>query len=260
VPSIRTDLIYPDSEIEPGTILYRITSATYADPAYLLNGRGALLGEGRFHRIQQLTSSISQNILVCFSEQLFYMSRSAIRKLSNNSFVEFRREAVRDCLLAIVECNQQADLIHIASATALHHYSLNPSSITQPDQCYTPLQDAADRIRSSSKEGLVYLSARHSVGLAAALFGDKTGLIKSIIATVRVRLSLVSEDRSQLVGSPSFNPTKDRISYSMGHFSIDAADFANYQYKFTPVIAASQGYLSFNRIPYKGAYPRAAIT
>jgi RES domain-containing protein len=256
--TIHVDPVYQDSMIGLGTVLYRVTTPTFAGLTELLNGKGADFGTGRWHRISQATSYASDNVLVCFAEKMFYMTKKATKKLLNNSFTEFKREASRDFVLAAFKCQHVDNLVHIASSEALHHHSLNPSSVTQPDQEYPPLQNAADAIRSNGNNGLVYLSARHSVGLAVALFGDKTTAINAILATVRVRLSLVSEDRSMLADDARFDPTRDRISYTAGHFAIDAADYSNYQYMINPSVTQS-GYIYTSRVFYRAAYPGSAV-
>jgi RES domain-containing protein len=259
VSQISIDPTYQYSEIGGGTTLYRLTAPTFAGPTEVLNGAGANSGPGRYHRIQQPTTYASDNVLLCFAEKLYYMNKSSTKKLLNNSFTEFRREAARDCSLVIFKSKQLKDLVHIASSEALHRHRLNPSSITHPEQEYTPLQDAADTIRSTGSSGLVYLSARHSMGLAVALFGDRTGMIDSILATVRVRLSLVSEDRSTLADDARFDPTKDRISYNWGHFAIDVGDYSSSQYLINPAITVPSGYISTSRTHYRTSYPKTAI-
>lgn len=261
MPGIKTNSIYQDAEVEEDAVLYRITTPSYADQQFLLNGGGSYKGEGRFHRIHQLTSYVSDNVLMCIAEKLFHMSYIALKKLRNNSYIDFRREATRKQVLVVFECKNITDLIHVESSQAINTYQLNPSTIIHPEQFYTPLQDVADQIRGLGCNGVVYPSARHSKGYSVALFGDMSSKIKgNISAKIRMTLSLVREDRSMLANDGRFDPTHNRISTNIGHFAFNATDFAQYQYLLSPNLQSAQGHIDFYRTYYgQTGYPASAL-
>jgi len=261
VGNLKLDPHYPWAEVEAGTTLYRVTSPTWADPSFLLNGAGANHGHGRFHRIHHATSYVSDNVLLCIAERLYHMSHVAYKKLANKSYAEFKCESSRLEVIVIFETNQLPNLVHLDSAVAIQYSQLNPSAITQSDSIYDPLSRAGDQLRTDGAAGVVYASARHSIGHSLALFGNHSALIDRITARVKIRLSLASEDLSILTNDPSFNPISVRLSQHIGHFAIDAADFGNYQYLLNPALKIAQGFLPFHRIFYGSKpYPQSAIT
>jgi len=81
---IDSNKIDQDAQIEDGTILFRLASPLFSSQTDLLNGRGALKGRGRYHRIHQYTSYVSDNVLICMAELLYHMSRAAMKTLVNN--------------------------------------------------------------------------------------------------------------------------------------------------------------------------------
>lgn len=257
---LHINKIYEDAEIGDDARLYRITSPTYATKSTLLNGRGANSGDGRFHVIQQLTSYSADNVLICIAEKLFYMHYISLRKLSNNSYPEFKREATKKHVLSVFKCENIQDFIYVESSVARQNYQLNPSTVTYPDRIYAPLQTAGNKMRRANKNGIMYPSARHSQGLSVCFFGDQTNNIKSLEANIQLTLSLVSEDMTTLADDINFDPTSARISNSIGHFSFDDSDFRQYSNLLSPNLSSKDGYIDFHRIFYVHAnYPSCAI-
>ena len=82
--SVDQNQIQQDAKIEKDTTLFRLASPLYSSQSDLLNGKGANAGEGRYHRIQQPTSYVSNNALLCIAEVLYHMSRKAMNHLANN--------------------------------------------------------------------------------------------------------------------------------------------------------------------------------
>jgi len=220
---------------------------------------GCRFAEGRFHVFQQLTSYASNNFLVCIAEKLFYMSRTALEKLTNNSYGEFRGEATRQVVLVIFKCSRVSDLVYIESTVAIQTFALNPSTITHPDFEYEPLRNAANKIRPS-KQGILYPSARHSEGWAICFFWDHSQTVKHVEAKVKVKLSLASEDLKFLADDPNFDPVHARLSHTTGYFEIDDFDFRQFKGLMYPNLPQRSGYIEFRRIPYEIAhYPACAM-
>jgi hypothetical protein len=226
-----------DAQIEDGTILFRLASPLYSSQTDLLNGRGALHGPGRYHRIHQHTSYVSDNALVCMAEVLYHMSRLAMNTLVNNgppSQWQSRAQVSRH--LVIFEASAISDLIYIDTRDCRHLTLVNtrraiPSTvIVHPDCIYDHLHEAGDYYRAQNKKGIVYPSARNSApGIAVALFLDHTASIRQILATLRVTLTLVEEKTGAPAVLPAFDPNESKISHIRGFYEFDPSDFASYR-------------------------------
>jgi hypothetical protein len=251
--------VYQDTDIPAGTIVFRLTSPTWADQKLVLNGRGADHGSGRYHRIHQPTSYVSDNVLLNIGEKLYYMNRDALRKLANNSLLEFKRAALRQEVIVILELDGISSLCHINSKECLVRHQLNRSLITHPDHHDQALHAAADALRFAQKPGVIYPSARHSMGSAIGLFGDHSGSIKRVVGKVRINLSLVSEDLQLRAGDTGFDPIEHRLSHTVGYFAIDAGDFSRFQYQLEPAINQPAGFLDYHRVVYPPSYPAGAV-
>lgn len=261
MPNIKVDNIVKSAEIEEDTTLFRIVSPGYATKKFLLNGKGSKIGEGRYHRIQQLASYVSDNIILCIAEKLFHMLHQSVKKLRNNSYGEFKKEAHKDFVIVVFKCYKIMDIVNIDSSEAYHLYQLNPSITTHPDCIYEPLHRASDTMRNNSNNGIVSYSARHSKGLSACLFWDNTSNIKSINSKLKLKLTLVSEDKT-LVSDPTFDPTTKRLNYKIGYFEIDNNDFRTKRYTLFPILSDSFGYIDIGRFDYnnvKFPYPDCAM-
>jgi hypothetical protein len=259
VAGLSVNDVIQDTDIPPGTIVFRLTSPTWADEKFVLNGRGADQGEGRYHWIQQTTSYVSDNVLLCIAEKLYYMNREALRKLANNSFLEFRHVAVRQEVIVILELQGISSLCHVNSRECLFQHQLNRSVITQPDQHDPRLHAVADTLRKVNTPGLIYPSARHSMGNAIAMFGDHSKSIARVVGKVRINLSLVSEDLKSRADDKSFDAIEHRLSHTTGHFAIDAGDFSRFQYHLWPTFHHSVGFLDYLRVNYATPYPAGAV-
>jgi hypothetical protein len=261
--AIRTFAPHQDAVIEDGTRLYRISSPLFSSKSDVLNGRGALTQQGRYHQVHQFTSYCSDNVLVSISEILFHMSRHALRSLANNMpLASWLSRAVVPRHLVILEMSRIDSLIYIdtddcRNQTALHAGQIVHSSLLiHPDELYYPLQMASNFYRNASRLGVVYPSARHSRGLALALFLDHTNNIKNILGTLDITLSLVDESSEKPV-SNAFNPAQDKISQTRGYFQMKVSDFSRYQRLLYP-LPSSSGVIDFVRTNYSH-YPQDAV-
>lgn len=261
MPNILIDNISKDSKIEEDTKLFRITSPTYATDQFLLNGKGSLVSEGRYHIIHQRTSYASNNVLLCIAEVLFHMIHQSLKKLKNNSYGEFKKEAHKEFVIVMFKCYEISDLVFIDSSEAYIKYSLNPSITTHPHFSYDPLRNAANTIRRDSSDGIIYSSARHSKGLSVCFLEDKTQIIKSIENKLKITLTLVSEDKN-LVIDKNFDPSRVRLNYEIGYFDIDTNDFKNFRTNLNPILPDHFGFIDIGRRDYSNPhvpYPDSAI-
>lgn len=223
-----------DAFVEKETILFRLAAPLYSSLSDLLNGKGALAGDGRYHRVHQFTSYVSDNILLCFAEILYHMSRKAMAHLAGNGLpAGWQNCAQIQRHLVIFEVNEIRDLIYIDTKDCRQEILRNASQaipstiIVHPDWLYEPLHRAADYCRSQRKNGVVYPSARYPQGLAVGLFLDHTASIKNISATVKVTLSLIEGNTGKPAIPPYFDPDVQKISHMRGHYEFDPTDFAS---------------------------------
>ena len=219
--------------IQKDTILFRLASPLYSSLPDFLNGKGALAGDGRYHRIHQLTSYVSDSAILCIAEVLYHMSRKAMAYLANKGSPSGWRSHARILRhLVVFDVHQISDLIYVDTKDCRQEVALNaqqaiPSTIiVHPDCVYDPLQKASDHYRKRNKKGVLYPSARHSQNLAAALYLDHTRSINNIHATLKVTLSLVEEGTNNPAIPPVFDPDLKKISQTLGHYAIDANDFS----------------------------------
>jgi hypothetical protein len=263
--SIKYDAIRADAEIEQSTRLYRITSPSFVSKNFLLNGKGCILCDGRYHCIRDLTSYASDNVFLCIAEKLFHMSNMSLEKLKNNSPNEFFKVASKRCSLVVFKCNNVTDLVNINSDNACKQYNTNPSAITHPDTFYSQLQNISRRIRNNSKKGIISPSARHSKGLTVVFFGDHTASIEDIEFIFDIELSLVSEDMKTLAsGGGGFNFRRDRINQNIGFFKFHQNQLSRNFALLNPRFSRPSGLIDFCRLRYRYInnlvpYPTCAI-
>jgi hypothetical protein len=260
---IRTDRFSEGATIESGTRLYRITSPSFVSKKFLLNGKGSMMGEGRYHFINEPTSYSSDNVLLCIAEKLFHMNNAALKKLKNSSYGEFNGETSKKCILVVFKCKEINDLSNIRSKGALRKYNINPSTITHPDTIYRQLQTVSSNMRKNRKKGIISPSARHSEGLSVAFFGDCTSSILDIEHIFKLELTLVSEDLSTLArDTQKFNPKVHRVSQNIGYFEFNTPQVKQFFALIEPRMGGLSGFIDFYRFKYNTnpqPYPDCAI-
>ncbi len=198
-------------------------------------------------------------------EILYHMSRNSLSVLANNGTTRQWQTSARVTKhLVAFEVNMIPDMVYIDTEDCRQQIplltkQLIPSSIVvHPDQLYGPLQQAGDFCRRQAREGVVYPSARHSQGLAVALFRDHMRSIKGIVATLEVELALVEAESYQPV--PNFSPHDEKISHTHGYYEFtDPSAFAKYQSVLQPALPSVRGVVEFIRRPYS-RYPSDAVT
>lgn len=263
--SIRLHAPSQDAEIEAGTTLYRLASITFSSGPDLLNGRGAMAGEGRYHYVHQATSYCSDNVLVCFAEVLYHMSRQALDSLANNMpLATWLTRAVVPKHLVVFEIRAIPDLVNIdtddcRNQTAMRARQIVGSSLlTHPDMVYDPLQQASNFYRRSGRNGVVYPSARHSRRYAIALYADKTSAIVRIRATLDVTLKIIDESTGIPVDGLIFDPSRQKVDQTRGYYQISSSHYHSAQSLLVPNIPIS-GIIDFSRRLYVH-YPTDAVS
>lgn len=255
-----------DARIERNTVLFRLASPSFSSPTFLLNGRGADAGEGRYHVIQQTTSYVSDNVLLCMAEVLHHMARRSMRILENNGpLYQWHRNAHIVRQLVIFSVYDVPNLVFIDTdecrrQTAISANQIISSSLlTNPDHLYWPLQKASTTYRGQNRQGIVYPSARHSRGFSVALFGDHTKSIQNLIASFQVNLSLVDEETLQPVFfNPTYNPDSRKVGYTKGFYSISRNTLLANSTHLQPSLPKENGIIDFVRHPYS-SYPDEAV-
>ena len=265
----------PNASIKDGALLYRITSRKWCDDRNILTGNGAHYGpgEGRFHRINQRTTYCAENAMVCLSEMLYRLYRGMLKGIKDKlPDANLKRLTSKNYVLVIMSVGKIADLVYADSlgARAYHRHITGPS-ITCPDSEYEPLQIFSDAVRGDYKNGVVYPSARHSEGLAFALFKDETGKLKpSPYEKLELRLQLISEGQDYIINPPAtlaarppqFNITNDKLHPTVGYYEFrNPRVFNNLKNQglINPDGLSERGYLDFVRRRYdKAIYPAKA--
>ena len=258
----------PDASIEDGAVLYRITSRTYCGRNEILTGDGAALGvdEGRFHRVKQRTTYSANNIIICLSEILYRMYRAMLDSIKDKlPAADLKQRALRRQVLVILTVGKIDNLIYADSIGArVYNSNITGPSITCPDSVYSPLQDFSDAVRKDNKSGVVYPSARHSEGLAFALFNDETQSVKPTpYETLELQMQLVSESQDFLIRPPSkFDIHGDKLHPTIGYYEFkDPLAFSDLKSKHLiwPEALSDKGYVDFVRRRYdKATYPVTA--
>jgi hypothetical protein len=270
----------PDSVLNDGAVLYRITSRNYADPAEILTGNGAALGvtDGRFHWAQQRTTYCANNVIVCLAEKLFHLYRGMLDGIRDELPAgDLIRRTTSKSVLVILSIAAIDEIVYADSVGAARSYSRSISgsqktgssitgpSITCPDSYYLPLQKFAHEVRKDKKKGVVFPSARHSEGFAYALFRDETQNLKSNpFERLEVQLQLISENEEFQGGKRpgKFDIHTQKLHPTVGYYEFlnsDAFDDAKTKQLIHPDGISCKGYIDFVRRRYdKTIYPATA--
>jgi RES domain-containing protein len=257
-----TILVHSDQQasyVEAGTELFRLVDPTFASRDTLLNGKGALYREGRYHRAEP-TSYVADNVLLCMAEALSYMAYHASEVVSKNPIpLQWDANANEVRTLVVFAVHQIDKLVYVDSMEAREEHRLSRVTILRPDRLYTHLQAVSGKIRAD-RNGIVYPSARHSENLNVALFNDQTDSLNTICASLQTTLSLIHEKTLKAADTKKgFDPFHMSIHHTKGHYSIDAQDFAASQHKLIPSNMPREGYIDFVRCLYAN-YPNDAVT
>lgn len=243
--------------LKPGALLYRIASLTHWRQNQVLTGEGAMLSKstGRFHVVDQRTTYCANNVMVCLSELLFHTYRrflDGVRK--NQSISHLNSLSHLECRLVILSVNEIDDLVYIeAYGARTYDPRIVSSTIVFPDSVYGPLHELSNSLRLSDKSGVVYPSARHSVGFAFALFRDETSRIKQFYSAPLVTLQLIAEDQDMSVPPRQVRPTRERLHATMGYYSFHQPadiDDLKRQNLLNPGDLRPSGYIDFVRRQY----------
>lgn len=258
-----------DAYIQGDSTLFRLVSPPRSSVDELLNGKGAQKCEGRLHFIRQNTSYVSDNVILCMAEVLYHMSQRAMEGLANN----YSGRVWQTCIqarkvLVIFDVKEIPDLIYIDTEECRIQVAAgtNPSEwllstvIVNPQCIYRPLQHASDVYRKiPGKRGIVYPSARHSRGLAVALFDDHTSSIKQIRATIEVTLTLAEEGTSNLATDPNFSMLSGKLSHIRGHYRMSRNALIANRNLIQPTLLQAEGFIDLVRRPYS-VYPNDAVS
>lgn len=263
----ETDQDNEDAAVMSGAVLYRIASLSHWGKDDVLSGAGAARGssDGRFHRINQLTSYCANNVIVCLAELLYHMYRKVLDGIRDRQHPRHINSwASADYRLVILSVDEINELVYADSegARILYDPRVAGSTVIFPDPTYGPLHDFSDQLRRGSKNGVVYPSARHSVDFAFAFFKDETSKIRSdFYEAISLNLQLVPE--SQDLTSPPIKckPIVQKLHATMGFYKFtDATTLTDVKGRglVNPANIPEQGYIDFVRRNYR-SYPNDAV-
>jgi hypothetical protein len=244
--------------LKDGAFLYRIVSHLHCDKDKVLNGEGALLGRGRFHRYQRATYC-ANNVFVCIAEVLYHMNRQVLDGIEKGDGASELLSKIQDeRTLTIMAVDEIKTFVYADSREAASVYNarhITGPSITCPDATYDPLNQFSEAVRDDGKYGIFYPSARHSEGIAFVLFQDGTARIKTgFFEKLRIKLRLIgeSQDRSRMPPD-RFGIFEEKLHATMGYYEfLDPSKLARLDGKnqLNPTNLPVQGYVDFVRRRY----------
>jgi hypothetical protein len=253
-----------DASLEDGAVLYRIASISHWEKRFIFTGFGATKGDGRFHKIHQLTTYCANNVLLCIAEVLYHMYRrvlDGIREKQPPRLID--SWATADFRLVALSVFPIIDLVYADTEGVRLNYDARivGSTLVFPDPIYGPLHDFSDMMRHKVRTGVIYPSARHSVDLALALFLDNTNKIKNdFYEVLPIRLQLVPEDQDFTAAPVISRPIVQKLHATIGYYNFtDTAAFSSLKSNglLNPRDIPERGYIDFVRRRYDN-YPSDA--
>ena len=167
----------------------------------------------------------------------------------------------KKCLLAL-RLNEIADLVYTGAAGVSDYESrLCGAAVVFPDTQYEFMQTFHNKLRANRKRGVLYPSARHSIGLCVALFRDETKSIDVCSDPISVRLQLLPEHQDLHSPPGEIDPFETKIHPTMGYYKVlSVGEFERAQRKGTlPQDLPAEGKIDFVRRNYRGDYPAQAV-
>jgi RES domain-containing protein len=264
---IDPERVVCDATLRAGAILYRAASLSHWERVHIVTGVGAEQGrhKGRFHEVAQRASYCANNVVVCIAEKLYHQYRLMLdgiyARQPADHLALYRR---LQCMLVVFEVDRIDGLVCVDADAASRDYDarLSGSTIVFPDPLYEPLRLFSSALREKGKRGVVYPSARHSEGLAFALFRDETERVRATpYLGILMELSLVSEEQNFTLAPAPFSVFREKLHATMGHFrfiDVTAFEAAKRQGLFHPKELPVTGYVDFVRRRYR-SYPLDAV-
>jgi RES domain-containing protein len=255
------------ANLRKGACLYRVTSLSHNSVGDVLAGRGPTMSRypGRFHRIRQATTYCANNILVCISEVLFHMYRDALDCIqARKPRPEIRSKFLQKKCLIVTKLNTDLrELVYVDSKDIVEFdHRICGTTCVFPDASYQMFHDLSDRLRTVSKKGIIYPSARHSKDVCIALFDDETDAVDTAcFEKLYLDLSLLSEEQEPGEELRRIDPFEDKLHPTMGYYKfldsgqlqkIIDAGLCN------PAPLMDKGIVDFVRRRYK-QYPNEAV-
>lgn len=268
-----------DAKLKDKAILYRIASPQKWDASILLNAHldESRRPEGRYNIRARGTVYCANNFLINIAEVLFHMYMNTLASLRNGDNPSVVDEKVqRFCRLVIFKVREITDLFYIDCEDVFSNNKLKSALLTHPDKIYGSLQNLAESIRGTGKNGIVYPSARHrpkakgkprTCDVAFAFFWNQSDKIyKTQFEKIDIKLKLIPESQDFNIPPQDFRPEITKIHPTIGYYEI--LQDSIYQQKklqslvkkglLNPTPVMDKGFVDFVRRIYT-SYPKDAV-
>jgi RES domain-containing protein len=223
---------YHEATLLQGAYLYRLTSVNHAAIGDILSGQcpEKKHANGRFNAPQQKATYCTNNALVNIAEVLYHMYRTVLDKMTRKlPYRDIRSSLEAERCLVVVRVEEITDLVYVDCEGVRVDFNarFGGTTVVFPDYAYEPFWDFNNTLRSSSKKGVIYPSARHSKDMCLALFDDETGrIVPNSDDRLNIKLQLLAEDQDPAQPPQRCDPYKEKLHATMGYYSfLDNAEF-----------------------------------